>query len=419
MKQLIFYRKLKREEMECDTQKYWDNYRNSGKEDTFERMSAWLNYSGMKSQHRKKGINKSSKIIQILSMNKVKVAAVLGLILLVSLGNYPVTKNKTIGYIVKFTAPVEKVVEVNEQLEKLNWMDKSSITVQEKDSLGHKMFEYKILLNESAEKDIAVKKTELEKIQSANFVQVMPIAGAIEVPMYSVALGNIFKIDETERIVNEKEFQTQIQTQFNNAGMESFVFTVNPVREGKKYSISVPQNIVIDKDSLKKLNRIILLEIENVKREVRKDIHNNEVKLKIQMEKLAEQQENLIEKLNSISIFNGNNNTFYTVPDSLSVVFKEDGQRIIINPEEIKVFEGESEIEIPGVFNFTIEGLNKKEKQELKKKLQEDIRRKVKEAIEKNKNKHRDSERNQDVEIPEIEIPEIEIPEIEIPETEN
>lgn len=419
MKQSDLFRKSNQEIMSENTDKYWQELKGSGNEDTFERMSSWLTYTKMKIQP--KGKNRiGGKAFQILSMNKVKVAAVLGLLMLVSLGNYPVTKNKTVGYVVKFTAPVNKVIEVNDRLEKLNWVDKSSITVQERDSAGHKLYEYKILLKDSVDKDIAMKKSDIENISAFNSVQVMPIAAAMEVPIYTVALSNIFNLDESEKIFNEKEFEWDIQNQFNNAGLNNFVFTVNPVNNGKKFTIVVPENTVIHKDSLKNLNRRIRIEIENAEREIRKD----EAKVRIQMEKLEEQQELLnkkLEKFKNFDYFRHNrNNDIKINTESGEVIVEQDGQKIIVNPDGVKFFDGKEILNIPSDlnFDFNTEGMDKQEVEEMKKKIKEEMKEKIKEEIKRNMELKKNLPETPEIEIHDVEIPETETPDIEI-EIEN
>lgn len=420
MKQSNLFRKSNQEKMSDNTDKYWQEFKNSGAEDTFERMSSWLTYTRMKIQPKTKN-TAGGKILQIVSMNKVKVAAVLGLLLLVSLGNYPVTKNKTVGYVVKFTAPVDKVIEVNEQLEKLNWVDKSSITVQEKDSAGHKLYEYKILLKDSVERDIALKKSDIESIKAFNTVQIMPIAAAMEVPIYSVALGNIFNIDENEKIVNEKEFEKQIQDQFINAGLEDFIFTVNPVKDGKKFSIVIPENLVIPKDSLRKLNKMIRIEIENANREISKE----DAKIKIQMERLNEQQEMLnrkLERFRDIDNFRYNRkNNIKINPDNNEIIVEEDGNKVIVNPDGVIIYNGKEIFNLPADlnFNFNFEGIDKSDVEEMKKKLKEDIKEKIKEEVKRSLELRKNSEEMPEIEIPDPEVPDIEIPEIKVPDVET
>lgn len=419
MKQSDLFRKSNQEIMSDNTDKYWQEFKNRRAEDTFERMSSWLTYTRMKIQPKSK--NKTGgKILQIISMNKVKVAAVLGLLLLVSLGNYPVTKNKTVGYVVKFTAPVDKVIEVNEQLERMNWVDKSSITVQEKDSAGHKLYEYRILLKDSLEKDIALKKSDIESIKAFSTVQVMPIAAAMEVPMYSVALDNIFDIDESDKIVNEKEFEKQIQNQFINAGLNDFIFTVNPVNNGGKFKIVIPENLVIHKDSLKKLNKMIRIEIENANREISKE----DAKIKIQMEKLQDNQELLNRKLERFRDFDNlrynRNNNIKINPDNNEIIVEEDGQKIIVNPDGVIIYNGEEIFNIPSDFNFEFdfEGLEKNDVEKMKKKLKEDIKEKIKEEVKNSIELRKNKQEIPDIEIPDVEIPDVEIPDVEIPDVE-
>lgn len=401
--------------MSDNTEKYWKEYKENGKEDSFERMSSWLTYTRMKIQPKKKKTI-AGKFFNIVSTNKVKVAAVLGLLLLVSLGNYPVSKNKTVGYVVKFTAPVEKVEEINDHLEKLSWMDKSSITVLEKDSAGHKLYEYKILLKDSVEQDIAMKKSDIENLKASDAVQVLPIAAAMEVPIYTVALSNIFQIDESEKIVNEKEFQIQIQNQFNNAGLNNFVFTVEPENEGRKFRIAIPENAVIPKDSLKNLSRMIRMEIDNANKEIIKE----EAKFRVHMEKFQEQQEVLKRKLDNLKTFGNfnfeNNSNIILRGDSSEIIINNDGKKIIVNPEGVKIFESDKILNVPSDydFEFDIEGMNKKEIEEMKKEIKEAVKEKIKTELENDRHL-----RETLPEIPELEIPDIEEPEVEIPENEN
>jgi len=417
MKQSDLSRKSNQEKMEDNLEKYWAEYKEKGKEDTFERMSSWLTYTRMKIQPKKKSTI-SGKIIHIVSTNKVKVAAVLGLLLLVSLGNYPVSKSKTVGYVVKFTAPVDKVEEINDHLGKLNWVDKSSITVLEKDSSGHKLYEYKILLKDSVEQDIAAKKNDIENINASTSVQVLPIAAAMEVPMYTVALGNIFQIDENEKIVNEKEFQEQIQNQFDNAGLHNFVFTVEPVNEGRKFRIAIPDDGVISKDSLKNLSRMIRIEIENANKEIIKE----EAKYRVQMEKFQEHQEEFRKKIEKFRDFENLNfdrhNQIGISGDSSEIIIDKDGKKIIVNPEGVKIFDGDQILNIPSDYNFdfNFEGMNKEEIEEMKKEIKESLKERIKTELEKNLNLR---ENNPEVEAPEIKIPDVENPVIEAPEIEN
>jgi hypothetical protein len=405
--------------MTDNTDKYWQEFKNTSTEDTFERMSSWLTYTRLKIQPKTKNMI-GGKIFQIISMNKVKVAAVLGLVLLVSLGNYPVTKNKTVGYVVKFTAPVDKVIEVNEQLEKLDWVDKSSITLQEKDSAGYKSYEYKILLKDSVEKDIALKKSDIENIKAFSTVQVMPIAAAMEVPMYSVALGNIFNIDESEKIVNEKEFEKEIQNQFINAGLNNFVFTVDPVKHKGKFKIEIPENTVIPRDSLRKLNKMIRIEIENANREIAKE----DAKLKIQMDKLQEQQEILNRKLERVSELdnfrNDRRKNIKINPDNNEITVEENGNKVIVNPDGVILYNGKEILNIPSDinFDFNFEGMDKKEVEEMKKKLKEDIKKKIKEEVINSLELRKNKQEIPDMEIPEVKIPDVEIPGVEVPDVE-
>lgn len=420
MKQSDLFRRSNQEKMSDNLEKYWADFKENGKEETFERMSSWLTYTRMKIQPKKKNTI-SGKIIHVVSTNKVKVAAVLGLLLLVSLGNYPVSKSKTVGYVVKFTAPVDKVEQINDHLEKLNWVDKSSITVLEKDSAGHKLYEYKILLKDSVEQDIAAKKTDIESLSAPNTVQVLPIAAAMEVPMYTVALGNIFQIDENEKIVNEKEFQQQIQNQFNNAGLNNFVFTVEPEKEGRKFRIAIPDDVVIPKDSLKNLSRMIRIEIENANKEIIKE----DAKFRAQMEKFQSHQEEFRKKMERFRDFENTNSDRYNHidinSDSSEIIIDNNGKKIIVNPDGVKILEGDKILNIPSDYNFdfNFEGMNKEEIEEMKKEIKESVKERIKIELERNQNLKEAHPEIPEVEIPEIEIPEIEDPEIEAQENEK
>jgi len=136
--------------MDNNVDKYLNQFKEKNYGDSFERMGYWLRSSGVfVKSTRKKAFG--SEAFRLLSLNKAKALSIVIFVLLFVLSKYPVNKSQTLGYVMTFSTPQDMVIAANEQLEKMQWTENSSMVVEEVETDKGKEYQYKIIFKEPDE----------------------------------------------------------------------------------------------------------------------------------------------------------------------------------------------------------------------------------------------------------------------------
>ncbi|MBM4157840.1 MAG: hypothetical protein FJ216_03560 [Ignavibacteria bacterium] len=404
--------------MDNNVDKYLNQFKEKNYGDSFERMGYWLRSSGVfVKSTRKKAFG--SEAFRLLSLNKAKALSIVIFVLLFVLSKYPVNKSQTLGYVMTFSTPQDMVIAANEQLEKMQWTENSSMVVEEVETDKGKEYQYKIIFKEPDENMILQKQKELSSIPEIKHVDYKPIKGEYQIPAYSAALNELFKININAQPLNEKQFESDIKKQLENAGISENMVEIHKLKKGNvPVMVDFPEKVKLNYDSLKNLNKNLKIKIQS---EIKQNIKEEMQKVKIDLERIKEQVEKYSAKdkseldkhLESFGVtFDKQDNKFIIDVKNIPESNKENKRKIIVftpDPVELKISpEGiehipieipEIEIELDIEDYKDLENLNyeyKKQFKEENKKRIEELKKmqldkeKMKDEIKKHKEKNDD-----------------------------
>lgn len=192
--------------------------RNEDYSSSFNRVGTWLRNKSVQTQNTK---NERSlvKMKNYFFSHKIRLAyAVIFLALVAAACNMPVTTHETMGYVIAWTIP-EGNSGAAGQINKLGWINRENLTMNENTEYGRKEMLYTLTLPGKTEEQVNTYKQDLENIKEVTSIKILPLYDNVKRPLYSAALYRFFRINVNATNMSDAELQQEITDKLREAGV--------------------------------------------------------------------------------------------------------------------------------------------------------------------------------------------------------
>lgn len=192
--------------------------RNEDYSNSFNRVETWLRN---KSEQNQNVINERSlvKMKNYFFSHKIRFAySVILLALVVAACSMPVTTHETMGHVIAWTIP-EGNSSSADQINKLGWINRENLTMNENVDYGRKEMLYTLTLPGTTEEQVNVYKQDLESIKEVTSIKILPLYDNVKRPLYSAALYRFFRINVNATNMSDAELQQEITDKLREAGV--------------------------------------------------------------------------------------------------------------------------------------------------------------------------------------------------------
>jgi hypothetical protein len=255
--------------MEEFPEKYKSVLKDEDYSGSFNRVESWLRNKSVQNKNAK---NKRSlvKIKNYFFSHKIRMAyAVIFLALIVAACNMPVATHETVGHVIAWTIP-EGNSAAADQINKLEWINKANLTMNENDNNGNKEILYTLTLPGTTEEQVSAYKQDLERINDVTSIKILPLNEDVKRPLYSAALYKFFRININAKNMSDNELQQEITNKLREAGVNNPVVEIKTGENGKRL---VNMKISCDQ-MINSQNNVELRVDDGNNKEVMKIIHN-------------------------------------------------------------------------------------------------------------------------------------------------
>lgn len=192
--------------------------RNEDYSSSFNRVGTWLRNKSVQNQ----STNNERSLVKLKNYffsHKIRFAyAVMFLALVAAACNMPVTTHETMGYVIAWTIP-EGNSGAADQINKLGWINRENLTMNENVDYGRKEILYTLTLPGKTEEQINAYKQDLESIKDVTSIKILPLYDNVKRPLYSVALYRFFRINVNATNMTDAELQQEITDKLREAGV--------------------------------------------------------------------------------------------------------------------------------------------------------------------------------------------------------
>jgi hypothetical protein len=185
---------------------------------SFNRVGTWLRNKSVQNQNAKNE-RRFVKMKYYFFSHKIRfVYAVIFLALVVAACNMPVTTHETMGHVIAWTIP-EGNSGAADQINKLGWINRENLTMNENVDHGRKEMLYTLTLPGTNEEQVNAYKQDLESIKDVTSIKILPLYDNVKRPLYSAALYRFFRINVNATNMTDAELQQEITDKLREAGV--------------------------------------------------------------------------------------------------------------------------------------------------------------------------------------------------------
>jgi len=238
--------------------------------DSFNRVEIWLKNKTEEQLTRNKERN-LVKMKNYFFSHKIRIAyAVIFLAVIVAACNMPVTQHETVGHVLAWTVPADNTTAFS-QIEKLSWIDKSKMTVNENEDNGNSETLYTLTLPGSTEEQVNAYSKDLENIAGITSIKILLLNEDVKRPLYSAALHKFFRIDIDATNMSDAELQQEVTNKLKEAGIERPEVEIKTDENGNRRFL-----MKISEEQMKNSPHNLEVRInDSNNEEVLKMVHNN------------------------------------------------------------------------------------------------------------------------------------------------
>jgi hypothetical protein len=217
---------------------YFSSLNKENYSDTFPAVENWIRIKTNQFNIKKNtgetapGERSFIRMKKYILAHKIKlVYTIIALAIITGACSIPVTQNETIGHVLSWTLPAGTS---QDQLNNIQWIDKSKLSMSENTNNGKTEYIYTLMLPGSTEQQIQNYQKDLEKIKDITSIKVFPLNENVKRPVYSAALHSFFRINIDATKMNDEELTKEVERQLKEQGMENVSLNIKTDANGKR-----------------------------------------------------------------------------------------------------------------------------------------------------------------------------------------
>lgn len=284
MKQSKYYK----EQMDDENLKnLFDEIRNENYYETFNKTKYFILEKSKNSEQMKL----TDKIKNLFLLNKLKLAIVVMIALLVAACNYPVNSVNTLGYLVTFNSGKENVQMISKEIEKLILNNTYSLKINRSKENPEHTAEFYLMLQNTNEHEAGIIKNKISLISGVENLNLTALTESHSQPVYAYALKNFLNLNIDPSNKSNESLTEEINNNLKQAGMVNT--SVKVVDDSGKRRL-ILENLGAEDNFEIKLGNDKTMDVMKIKQLKSGDLNTETIKTEEEMrEKVKQENPNL------------------------------------------------------------------------------------------------------------------------------